>query len=102
MLDDGGASAKRPGPAADAALDPARLVELDKTYDYVRANSRRMIAPEGMVSVRPPSGARHAEKIGAFRFEGHEGVPSMFVVLGVEGDTANVVYASINDVGRSG
>lgn len=88
--------------SAGAAIDSARLVRFDKAYDYVRSNQGRLRFPEGLLAIRPRAGAPHADKIGTFRFEGRQGVPSVLAILSVDGDTANVVFASSVGVGQYG
>ena len=89
---------KAPAVAAPA-YDPARLVELGNAYAFAR--DKGLILPPGLVAIRPPAGAPHAEKVGAYAFSWSQTIkgsrhlePVVYVVLAVRGDRAEVANAS--------
>ena len=84
---------------AAPAYDPARLVELRNAYAFAR--EKGLMLPPGLVAIRPPAGAPHAEKVGAFAFSWSQTIkgsrhlePVVFVVLAIRGDRAEVANAS--------
>jgi hypothetical protein len=82
-----GPAGKSAGPARSGwAADPSKLVEFTNGYAFVRQHSLEM--PAGLVGHRAAAGSRHAQKVGAFRFETKDPtnttVPALLVVLSVD------------------
>ncbi len=63
-----GPATKAPGAGASSwAGDPARIVELPNMYAF--SDQHGLQLPRGLIAHRPPAGAPHANKVGAFKFD---------------------------------
>lgn len=86
--------------AGTARIDPARIIELKKAYEYVRSRKDRLWIPDGLVAVRPPSGSAHGEKVGAYKFEGRDAIPGILIVMSADETQAEVIFAFGNQTAR--
>lgn len=80
-----GARANIPPNRSTWARDPSRIVDLAKVYAFAQQN--QLPLPVGLIAVRPAAGLRHANKVGAYRFE-NETAAAAIVIMSVEEEKA--------------
>ena len=98
----GGSGSRQPGASGNAATvsgvshDPSRVIELNNAYAYAQQN--QIPLPPGLIAYRPNANSPDGSKVGAFKFIGpnavNHRVPQMIVVMSVDGQIAQVIYAS--------
>jgi len=51
------------------AIDPARIVDLPRAYEYARQSG--LLLPAGLVALRPPGSPGRPRKVGSYRYESY-------------------------------